>query len=95
MDKFAWIGGFSSAPNTKPPAVLVPDPKATKDRMKLIYLSCGNKDGLMRISQGVQRYLKENEVPHIWNVDDHAHDPTHWRNNLYDFAQLIFKPSTP
>ena len=26
LDTFAWIGGFSSAPNTKPPAVLVPDP---------------------------------------------------------------------
>jgi enterochelin esterase-like enzyme len=28
LDTFAWIGGFSSAPNTKPPAQLVPDPAA-------------------------------------------------------------------
>ena len=26
LDTFAWVGGFSSAPNTKPPAELVPDP---------------------------------------------------------------------
>lgn len=94
MDKFAYVGGFSSAPNTEPPAQLVPDAAAVKEQMKLIYLSCGNKDGLIRISQGVQRYLKENNVPHIWNVDDHAHDATHWRNNLYYFAQRIFKPTT-
>src|SRR3546814_697176 len=25
LDKFAWIGGFSSAPNTKTPQLLVPD----------------------------------------------------------------------
>src|SRR5688500_12506925 len=28
IDKFAWIGGFSSAPNTKPTAELLPDPAA-------------------------------------------------------------------
>ena len=28
LDTFAWIGGFSSAPNTKPPKELVPDPAA-------------------------------------------------------------------
>ena len=28
LDTFAWVGGFSSAPNTKPPEQLVPDPAA-------------------------------------------------------------------
>jgi predicted alpha/beta superfamily hydrolase len=27
LDTFAWVGGFSSAPNTKPAAELVPDPE--------------------------------------------------------------------
>ena len=57
----------------------------------MLYLSCGNKDGLIRISQRLQRYLKENEIPHIWNVDSYGHDPTHWRNNLYHFAQMLFQ----
>lgn len=91
MDRFAWIGAFSSAPNTMAPAELIPDPVATKEKMKLIYLSCGKKDGLMAISQRVHRYLKENEVPHLWNVDGHAHDAIHWRNNLYHFAQRVFQ----
>lgn len=91
LDKFAWVGGFSSAPNTKPAAQLVPDPAAAKQKLKLLWLSCGNKDGLIGISQGVHAYLKENNVPHVWNVDSHGHDPTHWRNNLYHFAQLIFQ----
>lgn len=91
LDTFAWVGGFSSAPNTKAPEELVPDPEETKQQLKLLWLSCGNKDGLIGISQRLQRYLKENEVPHIWNVDSHGHDPTHWRNNLYHFAQLLFQ----
>ena len=94
LDTFAWVGGFSSAPNTKSPEELVPDPAKAKEQLQLLWLSCGNKDGLIRISQRMQGYLKENDVPHIWNVDSHGHDPTHWRNNLYHFAQLLFKDST-
>ena len=90
LDTFAWVGGFSSAPNTKQPEELMTDPAKAKEHLKLLWLSCGNKDGLMRISQRTQRYLKEKEVPHLWNVDSHGHDPTHWRNNLYHFAQLVF-----
>ncbi|MEO8494154.1 MAG: alpha/beta hydrolase-fold protein [Planctomycetota bacterium] len=30
IDKFAWIGGFSSAPNTRPPADLIKDPEEAK-----------------------------------------------------------------
>jgi enterochelin esterase-like enzyme len=91
LDTFAWLGGFSSAPNTKKPAELLPDPDAAKKQLKLFYLSCGNKDGLINISQGMHAYLKEHDVPHLWNVDGNAHDPTHWRNNLYYFAQKIFQ----
>lgn len=89
LDKFAWVGGFSSAPNTKAPEELIANPEKAKEQLELLYLSCGNKDGLIRISQRLQRYLKEEDIPHIWNVDSHGHDPTHWRNNLYHFAQML------
>jgi enterochelin esterase-like enzyme len=94
LDTFAWVGGFSSAPNTKPAAELVPDPEKAKKQLKLLYISCGNKDGLIRISQGVHAYLKEKEVPHIWHVDEHTHDFQHWKKGLYNFSQLIFKDTT-
>jgi enterochelin esterase-like enzyme len=89
-DKFAWIGGFSSAPNTKPPAELLPHPDAAK-QLKLLWLSVGNKDGLISISQGVHACLKTNNVPHIWHVDGHGHDATEWKQALYDFAQKLFQ----
>jgi enterochelin esterase-like enzyme len=92
LDVFAWVGGFSSAPNTNPPEQLVPDPDKATKQLKLLYISCGNKDGLIRISQDVHAYLKEKSVPHIWHVDDHAHDFQHWKKGLYNFARFIFKP---
>jgi enterochelin esterase-like enzyme len=91
LDTFAWIGAFSAAPNTKPPEQLVPDPAATRAQLKLLYISCGNKDGLINFSQRTHRYLKERGVPHLWNVDDHAHEGATWGSNLYHFAQRLFR----
>lgn len=91
LDKFAWIGAFSAAPNAKQPKQLLPDPAAAKSQIKLLFLSCGNKDGLIRISQNFHSYLKENDIPHIWHVDDNGHDPKHWKNSLWYFVQRIFK----
>lgn len=93
LDTFAWVGGFSSAPNTRPAAELIPDAEKAKKQLKLLYLSCGNKDGLIRISQGFHSALKEKEIPHIWHVDEHAHDFQHWKKALFHFSQLIFKPN--
>lgn len=90
LDTFAWIGGFSSAPNTRPPAELVPNPAAAREQLKLLYLSCGNKDGLISVSQGFHTYLKQQNIPHIWNVDGHGHDRETWGSNLYYFAQRLF-----
>jgi enterochelin esterase-like enzyme len=91
LDTFAWIGAFSAAPNTKTAKQLVPDPNAAKAKIKLLFLSCGKKDGLIRISQGVHAYLRDNNVPHVWHVDGNAHDPAHWKNSLYHFTQRIFR----
>jgi enterochelin esterase-like enzyme len=97
LDTFAYVGGFSSAPNTyefggiSPDTKLLPDPAAAKEKLKLLWLACGNKDGLIRVSQGVHKMLKDNSVPHVWHVDSHAHDDAEWSSNLYLFAQHLFK----
>lgn len=91
MDVFAYVGGFSSAPNTKKPEELVPDPTATAKQLKLLYLSCGDKDGLISISQNLHRYLKQKNVPHIWEVVPGEHNIKVWTNDLYLFSQRIFK----
>lgn len=97
IDTFAYVGGFSSAPNTRQfggmsDDKLLPDLKAAKNDLKVLWLSCGTKDGLLRVSQGVHEHLKEKGVPHVWNVDDNGHDDTAWANNLYHFARQIFRP---
>lgn len=91
LDMFAWLGAFSAAPNSKPPQELIPDPRRTAEKLTLLYLACGSKDGLLPISRRLHNYLKEHNIPHIWTVDDHGHDPTEWQNNLYWFLQHVFR----
>jgi enterochelin esterase-like enzyme len=92
LDKFAWIGGFSSAPNTKTPVELVPDINAAKEKLKLLYMSCGASDGLISFSKRLHDYLVKNDVPHIYFIEPGVHDFKVWKNGLFMFSQLIFKP---
>jgi enterochelin esterase-like enzyme len=92
LDIFAWIGGFSSAPNTKPPEQLLPDPEKARKMLKLLWISCGDNDGLITFSQRTHNYLNANNVPHIYYIEPGVHDFKVWKNSLYMFSQLIFKP---
>ena len=65
-----------------------------RSQLKLLWLACGNQDGLIRISQGVHAYLKEHDVPHIWHVDSHGHDPTEWGKTL-SLAQRLSNSDDP
>lgn len=91
IDKFAWVGAFSAAPNTKEPKQLLPDPSKAKE-LKLLWISCGDQDRLMPFSKRTSDYLTENKVPHIFYVEPGGHDFKVWKNDLYLFSQLLFKP---
>ncbi|MFN7118019.1 MAG: alpha/beta hydrolase-fold protein [Saprospiraceae bacterium] len=92
LDKFAWVGGFSSAPNTKTPEELVPNPEAAKKQLKLLWISCGDNDGLITFSKRTHDYLYKHDVPHIYYIEPGVHDFKVWKNGLYMFSQFLFKP---
>lgn len=92
LDIFAWVGGFSSAPNTKAPEELVPNPEETKQKLKLLWISCGENDRLITFSKRTHDYLESNKVPHIYYVvPGGEHDFKVWKSGLYMFSQLLFK----
>lgn len=92
LDKFAWIGAFSAAPNTKKPEELVPDPDKAKKMLKLLWISCGDSDRLITFSRRTHDYLSQHNVPHIYYIEPGVHEFKVWKNGLYMFSQLIFKP---
>ena len=92
LDKFAWVGGFSAAPNTKSAEQLVPSPDEARKKLKLLWISCGDNDNLILFSQRTHDYLVKNDVPHIYYVEPGVHDFKVWKNDLYLFSQFLFKP---
>jgi enterochelin esterase-like enzyme len=92
LDMFAWVGGFSSAPNTKRPEELVPNAEEAKKKLKLLWISCGDKDGLITFSKRTHDYLIEKGVPHIYYIEAGVHNFKVWKNGLYMFSQFLFKP---
>ena len=95
LNKFAWVGGFSSAPNTKMPQELIPNPEEVKKKLKLLWISCGDNDWLISNSKRTHDYLYKKDVPHIYYIEPGVHDFKVWKNGLYMFSQFLFKPVDP
>lgn len=92
LETFAWVGGFSSAPNTKKPEELIKNHAEAAKQLKLLYIACGDKDWLFSISENVHKMLVEKQVPHQYRViPGGGHDFKVWKSDLYHFAQLIFR----
>ena len=91
LDKFAYVGGFSSAPNTMRAAQLIPDVDKVKKENKLLWMVCGGADGLMFNSSRLKAFCDKNEIPcTLIQYPDGQHDFVVWKYGLYNFAQLIF-----
>ncbi len=99
LETFSFVGGFSSAPNTNQfggmysDVPFIPDLNAAREQLKLLWIGCGNKDGLFSISEKAHLYLEKVKIPHIWNIDTNGHDNLAWDRNLYLFCQYIFRSS--
>lgn len=92
MNLFAFVGGFSSAPNTKQPKELIPDVAAMKQQISLLWMVCGSEDGLMYNSSNLKAFCEQNDVPcTLINYPGEGHNFVVWKYGLYNFAQLIFK----
>lgn len=92
LDLFGYVGGFSSAPNTKMPEELIPDVNKTKAEGNLLWMVCGSEDGLMYNSSRLKAFCDEKGVPcTLIEYPGQGHNFVVWKYGLYKFAQLIFK----
>ncbi|MGC2138358.1 MAG: alpha/beta hydrolase-fold protein [Candidatus Sulfotelmatobacter sp.] len=92
LDKFSWIGAFSSGgiPDDFQKDFPSLDAKANQ-RIHLLWIACGTEDHLITVNRSFREWLKtkgvkatEIETPgmHTWMV---------WRRNLAEFAPLLFR----
>jgi len=93
LDKFAYVGAFSSgglanAFDTDFPAF---DGAKTNKALKEFWVSCGTEDGLITFNRQLVTWLKGKNA----KVDFHETPGRHawmvWRRNLIEFSQLLFR----
>jgi enterochelin esterase-like enzyme len=89
LDVFAWIGSFSAGGGGAP-ATLLADPDNAR-KLRLLWISCGDKDRVLDASKGFHAALDEKRIPHIWHLDSGGHTWPVWKNDLYLLAPMLFR----
>jgi enterochelin esterase-like enzyme len=92
LDKFAWIGAFSSGEIPEEFEKEFPglDAKANA-QIRLLWIACGTEDRLITVSRKLREWLKTKGVAHTDIETPGMHTWIVWRRNLAEFASLLFK----
>ena len=95
LDKFSWIGAFSSGGIPEDFAKDFPalDAKSNQ-QIHLLWIACGTEDHLITINRSLKEWLKTQGVNHADIETPGMHTWMVWRRNLAYFAQLIFRSSS-
>jgi len=92
LDKFAWIGAFSSGGFTPEFEKEFPnlDGKSNQ-QIKLLWIACGTEDRLIEINRNFRKWLASKNVTHADIETPGMHAWMVWRRNLTEFTQLLFR----
>jgi enterochelin esterase-like enzyme len=95
LDQFSYVAGFSAAisPATfdKDFSVIKADPKATNAKLHLLWIGCGEQDGLFAASKGFDTYLNDAQVKHTFYSMPGVHSWIVWRHFLAEYAPQLFR----
>ncbi len=60
-------------------------------RLHLLWIGCGQQDGLIGLNRKVVEWLKSKGVKHTWVETPGTHSFTLWRRYLAEFTPLLFQ----
>lgn len=91
LDRFAWIGAFSSGglPEEFDATFPALDAKASP-KPRLLWIACGTDDRLIDINRKLHAWLDAKGVKHTMTETPGAHTWMVWRRNLAAFTPLLF-----
>jgi len=91
LDRFAWIGAFSSGgiPDEYEKDFPYLDAKANS-QIRLLWIACGTEDHLIVVNRKLREWLTSKGVQHADIETPGEHTWMVWRRNLTEFAGLLF-----
>ena len=92
LDKFAWVGAFSSGgiPEEFDKDFPKLDAKANS-QLKLLWIACGVDDRLIELNRKLRSWLEAKGVHKVDVETPGAHTWMVWRRNLVAFTGLLFR----
>ncbi len=92
LDRFAWVGGFSSGGLGDDPAKAFPnlDEKANS-QLRLLWIGCGTEDSLIENNRKLREWLTSKQVKHTDVETPGAHTWLLWRRYLAEFVPPLFR----
>ncbi|MFZ0299743.1 MAG: alpha/beta hydrolase-fold protein [Candidatus Sulfotelmatobacter sp.] len=92
LDKFSWIGAFSSGgiPDDFQKDFPALDAKANQ-QIHLLWIACGTEDHLITVNRSFREWLKTKGVKAIEIETPGMHTWMVWRRNLSEFVPLLFR----
>ncbi|MCX6621107.1 MAG: alpha/beta hydrolase-fold protein [Acidobacteria bacterium] len=92
LDRFAWIGAFSSGGIKDKFDQYYPKLDASaNDRLRLLWIACGTSDGLINLNRQLKAWLKAKNVRFTDVETPGDHNWRVWRRNLSMFLPLLFR----
>ncbi|MBX5494632.1 MAG: esterase [Bryobacteraceae bacterium] len=92
LDRFAWVGAFSSG--GLPPEFEKNFPSLdakANEQLKLLWIACGKDDRLIGLNRNLIDWLNSRKIRHTWIETEGAHTWMVWRRYLADFTPLLFR----
>ncbi len=92
LDRFAWIGAFSSGGLGDDLEKQFPklDAKANP-QPRLLWISCGKDDGLLPLNVKMRDWLESKQIHPKWLETSGAHTWQVWRRAIAEFMPLLFQ----
>jgi enterochelin esterase family protein len=92
LDRFAWVGAFSAGGLGEDYSTQFPslDDKAN-GKLHLLWIACGTDDRLIEPNRKFVEWLKSKQIRVTQIETPGAHTWMVWRNNLVNFAPLLFQ----
>ncbi|HEV2350581.1 MAG TPA: alpha/beta hydrolase-fold protein [Terriglobia bacterium] len=95
IDKFAWVGAFSSGGLSQDFDSEFPNLNSkANDELHLLWIACGTEDGLIGPNRKLREWLDSKNVHHINIETPGMHTWMVWRRNLSNFVPLLFQPGS-
>jgi enterochelin esterase-like enzyme len=92
LNEFSWIGAFSSGGMLQNFDEEFPTLGASANtKLRLLWVACGVDDGWINLNRDFNKWLDAKGIKHTYIETPGRHTWMVWRQNLADFAPLLFR----